>query len=168
MNGKTVAYSRLPSILAEHRWTVAEFIKKLGANGVALDKKTVYRLASPKPIETINARVLGAVCAELKIGIGEIITWQQPKPELHRIDEKTQARLSWLMSKNNEGRLNPGEARELAELGAYAEKLSLENARILAALAGTKKMRAAPAAGKRPVPERKARPRPERQKKVAV
>jgi len=63
------------------------------------------------------------------------------KPELHRIDEKTQERLFFLMGKNNEGKLSDREARELAELGDYAEKLSLENARILAAAATAAKKR---------------------------
>jgi DNA-binding Xre family transcriptional regulator len=141
MSGKTLAYSRLPKILHEHRWTVADFIKKLSARGVSLDKKSVYRLASVKPLQTINVRILGAVCEELKVGIADLITWQQPKPELHRIDEKMQDRLSALMAKNNEGKLTAQEAKELAELGAYAERLSLENARILAEMAAMKRAR---------------------------
>ena len=54
------------------------------------------------------------------------------KPELRRIDEKMQNRLSFLMDKSNEGQLTDDEARELAQLGDHAEKLSFENARILA------------------------------------
>ncbi len=143
MSGKTLAYSQLPKLLHEHRWTVADFIKKLTARGVALDKKSVYRLASPKPLQTINVRILGAVCDELNISIADLITWQQPKPMFHRIDEKMQARLSFLMEKNNEGKITPREAKELAELGAQAEQLSLENARILAEIAAAKRRTAA-------------------------
>jgi DNA-binding Xre family transcriptional regulator len=155
MSGKTLAYSQLPKLLHEHRWTVADFIKKLTARGIALDKKSVYRLASPKPLQTINVRILGAVCDELKIGIADLITWQQPKPMLHRIDEKMQARLAVLMDKNNDGKLTPQEAKELAELGAQAERLSLENARILAEIA-TASRRAAARKGQ---PRAKSSPR---------
>jgi hypothetical protein len=90
-------------------------------------------------MQTINAPVLGAVCEELKIKVGNVIAWEPSKPELHRIDEKTQERLSFLMGRNNDGKLSDHEARELAELGYYAEKLSLENARILADAAAAAK-----------------------------
>jgi DNA-binding Xre family transcriptional regulator len=135
MSGKMLAYSRLLQILNRHDVTVADLIKKLSARGVSFDKKTLYRLAGPEPMQTINAPVLGALCKELNVGVGELITWEPPKPELRRIDEKTQERLSRLMEKNNEGKLTSEEAKELAELGGYAEKLSLENARVLARFA---------------------------------
>jgi len=140
MNGtRRLAYSRLSRILTTHRFTVADLCKRLTEKGVSFDRKTVYRLASYKPMRTINAPVLGAVCEELNIGVGDVIAWEPPNLELHRIDEKTQERLSLLMGKSNEGQLSDAEARELAELGDYAEKLSLENALILADAAAAAK-----------------------------
>ena len=53
---------------------------------------------------------------------------------LRRIDAATQARLEHLMTKNTEGTLEPEERREMDELGGLAESLSLENARVLAAV----------------------------------
>jgi DNA-binding Xre family transcriptional regulator len=148
MNGtRHLAYSRLSKILATHRFTVADLCKRLRQKGVPFDRKTVYRLAGFKPMQTINASILGAVCAELEIGIGDLIAWEPSKPELHRIDEKTQKRLTVLMGRSNEGQLTDREARDLAELGDYAEKLSLENARILANAAAAAK-RSHPAVGK--------------------
>jgi DNA-binding Xre family transcriptional regulator len=138
---RRLAYSRLSRILATHRFTVADLCKRLTEKGVQFDRKTVYRLAGFRPMQTINAPVLGAVCEELKINVGDVISWEPSKPELHRIDEKTQERLSFLMGRNNEGKLSGPEARELAELGHYAEKLSLENARILADAAAAAKRR---------------------------
>lgn len=71
MNGtKRLAYSRLSRILTTHRFTVADLCKRLSEKGVAFDRKTVYRLAGFKPMRTINAPVLGAVCEELNIGVG--------------------------------------------------------------------------------------------------
>jgi DNA-binding Xre family transcriptional regulator len=139
MNGRHLAYSRLSRILATQRFTVADLCKRLSQKGIPFDRKTVYRLAGFKPMQTINAPILGAVCEELNIGVGDIIAWEPSKPELLRIDEKTQERLSYLMAGNNEGPLTADEARELAELGDYAEKLSLENARILADVAAAAK-----------------------------
>lgn len=49
------------------------------------------------------------------------------------------------MGRSNEGQLTHREAKELAELGAYAEKLSVENARILADAAAVAKKRLPPA-----------------------
>jgi len=142
MNGtRRLAYSRLSRILTTHRFTVADLCKKLTAKGVSFDRKTVYRLAGFRPMQTINAPVLGAVCEELNIGVADVIAWEPSKPELHRIDEKTQQRLSFLMGKSNEGQLSDAEATELAELGDHAEKLSLENARILADASAAAKRR---------------------------
>jgi hypothetical protein len=141
MSGKRLAYSHLSQILTTHRFTVADLCKRLTEKGVSFDRKTVYRLASFKPLQTINAPILGAVCDELNIGVEEVIAWEPSKPELHRIDDKTQQRLSFLMARNNEGKLTAAEARELADLGNYAEKLSLENARILADAAAAAKRR---------------------------
>jgi DNA-binding Xre family transcriptional regulator len=141
MNGRRLAYSRLSRILITHRFTVAELCKRLSEKGVSFDRKTVYRLAGFKPMQTINAPVLGAVCEELNVSVGDIIAWEPAKPELHQIDAKTQERLSFLMGRNNEGQLTESEARELAELGDYAERLSLENARILADAATAAKNR---------------------------
>jgi DNA-binding Xre family transcriptional regulator len=142
MNGtRRLAYSRLSRILTTHRFTVADLCKRLTEKGVPFDRKTVYRLAGFKPMQTINAPILGAVCEELNIGVGDVIAWEPSKPELHRIDEKTQERLTFLMGRSNEGQLTDGEAREFAELGDYAEKLSLENARILADAAAAAKRR---------------------------
>jgi DNA-binding Xre family transcriptional regulator len=118
--------------LTTRGFTAADLCRRLAEKGIPFDRKTVYRLAGLKPMQTINASVLGAICEELNVGVGDVIGWKPSKPELHRIDERTQERLSYLMGRNNEGQLTEVEAAELAELGAHAEKLSLENARILA------------------------------------
>jgi DNA-binding Xre family transcriptional regulator len=132
MSGRHVAYSQLSRILTARGFTAADLCRRLTEKGIPFDRKTVYRLAGFKPIQTINASILGAICEELKVNVGEIIGWKPSKPELHRIDDKMQERLSHLMDRSNDGRLTEAEAAELAELGAHVEKLSLENARILA------------------------------------
>ena len=125
------AYSTFPDLLVELRLTVAEAHKRLVARGFKFDKKTLYRLASHEPIQTISAPLIGAVCEEFKIGLDDLLVWQPPTPKLHRINEKTQARLDALMAKNNEGTITAAERKELTSLGDMVERLSMENAKML-------------------------------------
>jgi len=138
------AYSTFPDLLADLRLTVAEAHQRLVARGFKFDKKTLYRLASHEPIQTISAPLVGAVCEEFKIGLDDLLVWRPPTPKLHRIDEKTQARLDVLMSRNNEGTITAAERKELALLGDKVERLSLENAKMLSRhAAGQKRERSA-------------------------
>ncbi len=133
------AYSTFPDLLAELKLTVTDVYERLLARGLKFDKKTLYRLASHEPLQTINAPVVGAVCAEFKIGLGDLLVWERPSPKLHKIDERTQARLDVLMAKNNEGKITAAETKELGTLGETIERLSLENARLLARHAGPRR-----------------------------
>jgi hypothetical protein len=137
MDAVRYAYSTFPELLAKLHLTVADVHARLLRRGFKFDKKTLYRLASHKPIQTINAPVVGAVCEEFKIGLNDLLTWERPTPKLHRIDAKTQSRLDQLMTKNTEGKLTTAEKKELATLGETVERLSLENARMLATHAET-------------------------------
>jgi hypothetical protein len=133
------AYSTLPELLARERLTVAEVHERFLKRGLTFDKKTLYRLASHEPLQTINASVAGAVCEEFKIDLGELLVWERPAPKLHKIDSRTQARLDRLMAKNNEGTITAAEGKELASLGETVERLSLENARMLGQHAGARR-----------------------------
>lgn len=140
------AYSKLPEILAKQKFSVSELYQRLSAKGERFDKKTLYRLASPKPLNLISAPILKAVCDELNVEIGDVLGWEPPRLERHKIDQKKQERLSYLMAKNNEDALTPAERAEFERLGAEAERLSRENARMLASVAGA----AEPPRNKRP------------------
>lgn len=142
MSGKAAAYSRLPEILSERQFTVTDLLKRLTGKGAAFDKKTLYRLASHQPLQSISLSVMRALCEELKVGLDDVISWDPPRPQLQRLDEKTQERLNELMDKNTEGALTAAEKRELEKLGAYAERLSLENAKTLAKMRTGQKSRA--------------------------
>lgn len=136
MDAIKYAYSTFPDLLAELNLTVTDVHQRLLARGLKFDKKTLYRLASHEPLQTINAPVVGAVCEEFKIGLGDLLVWERPAPKLHKIDGKTQVRLEFLMAKNNEGTITTAERKELGTLGETMERLSLENARLLARHAG--------------------------------
>ena len=133
------AYSTFPDLLVALRLTVAEAHQRLMARGFKFDKKTLYRLASHEPIQTISAPLIGAVCAEFKIGLDDLLVWHPPTPKLHRIDGKTQTRLDALMAKNNENTITAAERKELALLGDTVERLSLENAKMLGRHAAVRK-----------------------------
>jgi len=132
MNGTKYAYSALPSLLLKQRLTVAELYKRLEARGLHFDRKSVYRLAGSEPLQTLNMPLVGAVCEELGVSLQQLISLGQPAPKLARIDNATQDRLDDLMSRNTEGKLTAKERRELETLVDEVERLSLENARLLA------------------------------------
>ena len=75
---------------------------------------------------------MGAICAEFKVSLDDLLVWEPVKPKLHRIDAGMQERLDVLLEKNNEGTIAAAEKKELEELGETVERLSLENARMLA------------------------------------
>jgi hypothetical protein len=132
MDAIVSAYSALPEVLRRRRMTVADIYRKLLSQGLKFDKKTLYRLASPKPMQTINIPVIGALCRELDITLGELISLTPHETKLQRIDEKTQRRLDELMTRNTEGELTAKERKELEELGELVERLSFQNAQLLA------------------------------------
>lgn len=134
----TYAYSTLPQLLIERRLTVADMHKRLLKRGFRFDKKTLYRLISPEPLHRIDTPVMGAICKEFKVGLDDLLVWEPVKPKLQRIDSETQERLDFLMEKNNEGTINETERKELLKLGEIVERLSLENARLVASQAKIK------------------------------
>ena len=148
--------SALQKILARQRLTVADLVRRIEESGFHFDKKTIYRLASGEPVRTLNLEAVAAIGRALKLrDPGKLILWtpaSSPSPRLRRISAETQVRLDELMSKNTEGNLTTTERRELERLGRQVEKLSLENAHLLASHASGKK------AGVRRGQRRKSKP----------
>lgn len=112
--------------------SVAELYKRLESGGQHFDRKSVYRLASDAPLQTLNMPLVGAVCEELQVDLQQLISLAPPLPKMARLDAATQDRLDDLMGRNTEGKLTVKERRELERLVEEAEQLSLENARLLA------------------------------------
>ena len=137
MAEKLLVRSAVPKFLARQRLTVADLVRRMEDGGFRVDKKTIYRLASDAPVRNLNLPVMAAIGRVLKVSDpGKLIDWStasgQP-PQLKQIEANTQARLDELMGKNTEGILNAAERRELDKLGKQVEKISLENAHLLAA-----------------------------------
>ena len=135
MTGILFARSSLGGILTQKRLTVADLLRRINEMGVTLDKKTVYRMAGNEPIRTLNLPAVAAVSHALELSDPSVlIEWMDAAspPRLQRIDEATQARLDELMERNTEGTLKAVERREFERLGELVEKLSLENASLVA------------------------------------
>ena len=143
MTENLAARSALPKILARQRLTVGDLVRRIEESGFHFDKKTIYRLASGEPVRTLNLEAVAAIGRALKMrDFGKLILWTpalSPSPRLRRINTETQVRLDELMSKNTENSLTTTERRELEKLGRQVEKLSLENAHLLASHTSRKK-----------------------------
>ena len=154
MAEKFTVRSAVPKFLARQHLSVADLVRRMEEQGFRFDKKTIYRLASDAPVRNLNLPVVAAIGRVLKLSDpGKLIDWSVASGEPPRLQ---------LMGKNTEGTLNAAERRELDRLGRLVEKLSLENARLLAshgsAANGTTKRRATTL--RRTRPRAPLRPRP--------
>jgi len=127
------AYSRLNFLLAKMNWTVFQLHRNLAASGVAVNIKSLYRLASDEPLEKIDLRIAAAICKICGATFADLITLEKPRARLQQMDAKTQSRLNALMELNNDGKLTARQKREFEQLAEKAHRLSLENARTLQA-----------------------------------
>ena len=125
------AWSTLPTLLAEKNLTVADLHQILQQRGFAVNKKSLYRLAAPQPVQKIDATIVRAVCEALEVRLEDLIQFQKPKFELKRLEPKSQRELDRLMDKNNEGELTKSEQARFKVLLDEAQRISLYNAKAL-------------------------------------
>ena len=149
------AYSKLASILARRNLSVPALQRTLGKVGVPVNIKSLYRLAEDAPLQKIDLRIAAAICKVCAVPFAELISFEKPQAQLHRLSAKAQARLDTLMARNNEGRLTAAEREEFLVLAEQAHQFSLANARLL--LAGRR--RAGQKATARPTPGKPLRAR---------
>jgi DNA-binding Xre family transcriptional regulator len=125
------AWSTLPTLLAEKNLTIADLHQILQQRGFAVNKKSLYRLAAPQPVQKIDATIVRAVCEALEVRLQDLIQFQKPKFELKRLEPKSQRELDRLMDKNNEGELTKSEQARFKVLLDEAQRISLYNAKAL-------------------------------------
>ena len=125
------AWSTLPTLLAEKNLTVADLHQILQQRGFAVNKKSLYRLAAPQPVQKIDATIVRAVCEALEVRLEDLIQFQKPKFELKRLEPKSQRELDRLMDKNNEGELTKSEQARFKTLLDEAQRISLYNSKAL-------------------------------------
>lgn len=127
---RTGAWSTLRMLLAEKGLTVADLHERLKAD-FPVNIKSLYRLTGPGPVQKLDLKIVRAICAALKVEIGELIRFEKPKFELMRLDPASQAELDKLMDKNNEGRLTEEEQARFNALLEKVQRITLYNSKLL-------------------------------------
>lgn len=126
------AYSRLKRVLRQRNLSVPELQRRILLRGVKVNLKSLYRLSDEqRPLERLDMRVTGAICAVCDVSLSELISFEETVMKLQRLPATEQTRLDMLMTGNNEGKLTPAEREELRALVEKTEKITLQNARIL-------------------------------------
>lgn len=127
------AYSRLKVVLETNGLTTADLVRRIADQGDRVNPKSVYRLADPEePIEKVDMRVIGAVCHALKVGIGDVLTFEEPEI-IEYFPPAKQERMDSLLGRLDAGdSLDQADIRELHALVNEAEEVARGNARRLA------------------------------------
>jgi hypothetical protein len=126
------AWSNLGILLAERNMSVLSLRKNLRAKGVRVNLKGLNRLVSSKPLRKIDMRIVGRVCSILDVGLESLIRFSKPVYQLAKIDPDDQARITLLLDRRNQGISTEEEDAELTELIEGSQKVSLQNAKVLA------------------------------------
>ena len=103
------AWSTLRTLLAEKNLTVVDLHGKLRKRRFEVNKKSLYRLATSRPVQKIDTAIARAVCEALDVGLEDLIQFQKPRFELQRLNRRSEKELDRLMDKNNEGKLTEKE-----------------------------------------------------------
>ena len=127
------AYSRLKTVLEHDGLSTADLVRKIAEQGDRVNPKSIYRLADPEePIEKVDMRVIGVVCHALKVGIEEILTFEEPEI-IEQFSAAKQNKMDSLLARLDSGEvLSQAEIGELHGLVNEAEEVARGNARRLA------------------------------------
>lgn len=126
------AYSRLKWVLQRRKITIPELLRRMEQRGLHVSPKSLYRLNNEhEPLQRLDLRVAGAICQVCEVSLSELVDFENSADELSQLPVARQDRLDSLMTKNNEGELTVAEQRELRDLVAEAEAVTLRNVRIL-------------------------------------
>jgi DNA-binding Xre family transcriptional regulator len=129
------AYSRLSQLLRERGWTVTDLAHRLWDEGVKVDRKTLYRLATNAPVGKADISLIRRICDVLGVNLDDFFRFAEPLPsgqpdEIWQLPLPKVQRLNALGQRNNDGTLTPEERRELADLVSEYEALALHNAQV--------------------------------------
>ncbi len=129
------AFSRLKAVLDSKNLSVADLVRRVSDQGDRINAKSLYRLADPEePLEKVDMRVIAAICQALSVGIGDLLTFDEPEI-IERFSLEKQAHMDELMARHQNKNLpvrNSTELRQLQVLVEEAESVALGNARRLA------------------------------------
>ncbi len=128
------AYSHLKGLLERQGLTTADLVRRVSEQGDRVNAKSLYRLADPEePLEKVDMRVIAAVCQALDVGIGDLLTFDEPEI-IERYAPEKQTRMDALMGRVHGAgpALSGAERSELQALVEEAEAVARGNARRLA------------------------------------
>ncbi|MBV8140010.1 MAG: helix-turn-helix transcriptional regulator [Deltaproteobacteria bacterium] len=125
------AWSTLRTLLAEKNLTVVDLHEMVRKQGFEVNRKSLYRLATSRPVQKLDTAIARAICEALDVSLEDLIQFQKPKLELKRLDRKSQQELDGLMNKNNEGGLTEQEQTRFKMLLDEVQKITLYNSKIL-------------------------------------
>src|SRR5271166_6056431 len=123
------AWSTLRTLLAEKNFTVADLHERLREQGFDVNKKSLYRLTTSRPVQKVDTAIARAICEALDVGLEDLIQFQKPKFELQRLDRRSQKQLDRLMDKNNEGKLTEKERAQFKALLDEVQRITLYNSK---------------------------------------
>src|SRR5579862_364070 len=109
------AFSRLKNVLDQNGLTTADLVRRILEQGDRINPKSVYRLADPEePLEKVDMRVVGAICHALDVGIGDLLTFEEPTG-IEQSSAAKQARMNDLLARDAGGQptLTAAELEEL-------------------------------------------------------
>lgn len=116
-------YPRLGQLLRERNLTVAELGRQIEARfGLAVDRKTLYRLASPDPVHRADLEIAGAAAAILGVDLGAVFDVQATPADGNagassaELTPEEQARLAELLDRQDRRQLTRAEGTELKRL----------------------------------------------------
>jgi DNA-binding Xre family transcriptional regulator len=130
-----MAYSRLKRVLKQKRLSVPELHRRIRAQGIDVNIKSLYRLNHEyESVDRLDMKVAGAICQVVAVPLTDWIVFQSGAETgmLQRLALKKQAQLDELMTKNNDGALTESERMRLQVLVREAEDLAIANAQVLA------------------------------------
>jgi DNA-binding Xre family transcriptional regulator len=84
------AWSTLRTLLAEKNLTVVDLHQMLRKQGFDVNKKSLYRLATSRPVQKLDTAIARAICEALDVRLEDLIQFQKPKFELQRLDRRLQ------------------------------------------------------------------------------
>jgi hypothetical protein len=110
---------------------VIDLHDKLRDQGFEVNKKSLYRLATSRPIHKLDTAIARAVCEALDIRLQDLIQFSETTCSLRYLDHSSQKELDHLMEKNNQTKLTPKERARFEELLEQAQQITLYNSRVL-------------------------------------
>ena len=120
------------TLLAERNLTVIDLHEKLAERGFDVNKKSLYRLATSRPIQKVDTAIVRAVCEALEVRLEDLIQFEEPVFTLQHLDRTSQKELDRLMEKNNQTKLTQKERATFEELLQKVQQITVHNAKILA------------------------------------